>query len=682
MSEARIRVLSEQIAQHNIAYYQYDDPTISDAEYDALYRELVDLETQFPHWRRPDSPTQVLMVAPSTVSGLAKVQHRTPLLSIDNTFSADGIGKFDRDMTALSGQAPEYAAEYKYDGLAISLWYSAGRLVQAATRGDHQVGEDVTANAYAIEGIPKVITYLGDLDVRGEILMPTAAFLALNEQRAASGEKLLVNARNAAAGAMRLLDARETGRRGLIFRAYAISDATLPDDVTTQQALVHWLSEHGFPSDPVTVCHGVEGIAAHFESVSEHRHTLPFDIDGVVFKLNDLALQHQAGTTARTPRAMIAYKFNQQEAVTVVEAIQVQVGRTGALTPVAILAPVTVGDVTVTRATLHNENELRRLDVRVGDLVTVRRNGDVIPGVTRVHVDARPPSGRPEFVMPSACPCCAAPTAREGDEAVLRCTGDTDCDEQMVQRLVYFAARPALNIDGLGESTVRDLFNAGLVRTPDQLYDLTRNDILRLPGFADKSADNLIAAIHASRRPTLQKFLVALGISNASTGTAKRLAENLGSITAIRRADYATFTRIRDIGPIVADSLVRYFDQPAQQRMLDRLMTHLTVQDEPGKVITNSPLTGKTLVITGTLPGMSRDEAKVWAEQLGATVSGSVSKRTDYLLCGEDAGTKLDRARALSVPVMTLDEMRQFVNGSPRSDVEDTAGADLLPSPC
>lgn len=676
MSQQEISQLRAEIARHNTLYYRDATPEITDEEYDALFARLVALEKEFPEFASADSPTQRLAVKPA--DGFAKVKHLTRMLSIGNTFEPAGIEDFDRKMKDVAratrmrddGGEVAYSAEPKFDGLAISLVYRDGRLVTAATRGDYEEGEDVTANAYQIASIPKRIDYLDELDVRGEVMLPIARLDELNAERRASGEKEYANTRNAAAGALRLLDAAETGRRGLIFTAYSITDKTLPEDVSTQSGVADKLKALGFPVDENrAVVRGKAGIQEFFDHMSAIRHTLPFDIDGVVYKVNDLAMQHEAGYVSREPRAMIAYKFNQQEAYTKVLGIDVQIGRTGKLTPVARLAPINLGGVVVQNATLHNMDEIARLGIMIGDTVKVRRNGDVIPGVTGVDLSKRDGSER-AFQMPSSCPCCESPVEKDKDEdADYRCTGGAACDEQAMQNLIYFASRPAMNIEGVGESLCRTLFEKGLARSPDQLYRLTAEQIAALDGYGRKSAENVIAGIDASRKPTLRKFLVSLGIRNAGEGTAKRLEAAFGDFARIREASRETLAAVRDIGEVVARSIWTHLREPRNALIIDGLLQELEIQNLQQNLNEVEGIAGKTFVITGTLDGMSRDEAKAWIESMGGITSGSVSKKTNYVLAGAEAGSKLEKAQALGVTVLSLDELREMAGS------EETAPA-------
>jgi len=655
----QIKSLRSQIEQHNKAYYENNAPTVTDEEYDGLYRQLQELEESHPEFADPDSPTQKLNVR--VTEAFDEVTHKTPMMSIANTFSYEGISKYDADMRAVCGGEVEYSVEKKYDGLALSMFYNKGKLVYGGTRGDHFIGELVTNNVRQIASVPLTIPYKGELDVRGEVMMTTATFIELNAQREAAGEKLFVNARNAASGALRLLDSRETGKRNLIFKAYSVTFDTLPDDVSTQTGLLDWLKMQGFQVDEPAACVGAFAMEVKYRIISEERYKYEHDIDGVVFKVNNLEAQERAGYTSRTPKGMIAYKFNQQSATTVVESIECQIGRSGAITPVANLKPVVVGGVTVSRATLHNEDEIRRLDIRVGDVCSLLRAGDVIPAITGVFHDKRPAEGLPEFQMPKTCPSCGSAIIKPEGEAVARCSGGIKCPEQRFQQLAYFVSRPAMNIDGIGESVVRQLFEKGMVNTPDHFYKLEIDDFLQLEGFGMNSAENSVVAISKSRKVPLRKFLVALGIRNAGEGTAKRLAMAFGSIKAIQCATLEQLMAIDDIGPVVGNSLYEYFKDPLNQRMLDSLLASIEVQDEVMVASDGSPIAGKTFVITGTLPDMSRDDAKKLIESRGGKTSGSVSKKTDFLLCGEDAGSKLDKANELGVKVVSLEELQAMI---------------------
>lgn len=661
---ARVSHLSVEIRRHNALYHHPDPrPEITDAEYDALLAELGSLETRYPELAKPDSPTQKLDVPMNDET--AKVRHLTRMLSIGNTFELEGVVAFDKRMRALNNGNPvKYGVGPKFDGLALSLVYRAGRLVQAATRGNYEEGENVLANALCMASIHVRIDYQGELDVRGEVMMPLKAFQQLNLRQIEAGQKKYANARNAASGALRLLDAEETGRRGLVFTAYSITDATLPESIAGHDQVLSMLAEQGFAVDENhRLVDSVEGIEAYAKDLSDRRHHLPYEVDGVVIQVNDLALQHEAGFVSREPRAFLAYKFNQQEVYTVVEDIELQIGRTGVMTPVARLLPVAVGGVVVSNATLHNMGNIREIDVRVGDTVLVRRNGDVIPGVLSVDLSKRT-EGTVQFQMAKACPCCNSPIEKDKDEdAAYRCTGGVSCSEQAIQSLIYFVSRAAMNIDGVGEALCRQLFEAGRVSTPDQLYTLTKEDLLALDGFKEKSADNAIVAIATSRTPTLRKFLVSLGIRNAADGTAKRLEAAFGNLPDIRGASLEQLCSIKDIGDVVGRNIYDYFRDPATARIVDGLTAALQIKN-PATTNGVDGIAGKTFVITGSLDGMSRDDAKAWIESMGGLTSGSISKKTHFVLAGSDAGTKLAKANELGINVLSLGKLRSMAEGA------------------
>jgi DNA ligase (NAD+) len=684
---ARIDQLRIEIGGHDTAYYRDNEPSISDAQYDALFFELLDLEKKYPEKFSADSPTQKKVKV--VIDDKNKIKHQTPLLSISNTFEPKGIADFDQKMEKLSRDTVAYMGELKYDGLAVSLVYQDGLLISAGTRGDYTEGEDVLDNVRLISDIPKEIDAKGRLDVRGEVLMSKKAFIEINKRR--STNKQFVTARNAAAGVLRVKsDAVDRGVPQLTFAAYSVANDAeslkaigYPElGVTkTQDGVLKRLSELGFPmSNERQIVFGEEGIQKFFEHVSKIRDDLPFDIDGVVFKVNSLDLQDKAGYISHSPRAQIAYKFNNQSDFTQVLGIDIQIGRTGSLTPVARLAPVILGGVVVKNATLHNINEIERLDVRIGDTVKVLRGGDVIPDIQEVDLTRRPEHTKP-FAMPSQCPCCGSTVTygQEDDGAVARCSGGASCGEQAYQQLVYFASRSCMNIDGFGDAVCRQLFDDEVIRTPDQIYLITKNELLRQEGFGEKKADNLLAAINNSRTQTLRKFFVALGIRNAGEGTAKRLAQEFGSIQAIRQASLDQLMAVRDVGDVVGASVYEYFRNPENSVMLSNLLDQVNVQDEIKLKIVDSPVKGKTFVITGTLSTMSRDEAKTWLESMGAKVSGSVSKKTDYLLAGESAGSKLDNAQALGVKIVSEDTLRQLVkNNDEFDDIEEKTEASRM----
>jgi len=665
---ARIAQLRAEIEQHNYRYYVLDDPSIPDAEFDRLFRELQTLEAQHPELLAADSPTQRVGVTPlKRVPGqkffgsFAEVQHRTPMLSLNNAFSEDEVRAFDaRIREALGVAEVEYAVEPKFDGLAITLSYRDGMFVQGATRGDGSTGEDVTENLRTVRTIPlRLHKPIRDVEVRGEVLMFKRDFAKLNDAQRAKGEKEFVNPRNAAAGSLRQLDSRITASRRLSFFSYGIGfcdGAKLPNQQDQQMAL---LQQWGVPvAQQRSVVRGLEGLLAYYLEIGEAREQLPFDIDGVVYKVNDIAQQQQLGFVSRAPRWAIAHKFPAEEAMTTLLDIEVQVGRTGALTPVARLAPVFVGGVTVTNATLHNEDEIRRKDVRIGDTVIVRRAGDVIPEVARVVLERRPRDAR-EFVMPKVCPVCGSRVARLEDEAVWRCTGGLFCPAQRKQALLHFASRRAMNIEGLGDKLVEQLVDMHIVNNPAALYKFGLLAIINLERMGEKSAVNLLAAIEHSKHTTLARFIFALGIRNVGEATAKDLAQHFGSLDNLLAADVESLQQVHDVGPVVAQSIADFLAEAHNREVIEQLRAcGVHWAEQQPLAATALPFSGKTFVLTGTLAALSREEAKEKLEALGAKVSGSVSKKTDYVVAGVEAGSKLDKAQELGVAV--LDE-QQFL---------------------
>jgi DNA ligase (NAD+) len=658
----RIAQLRAEIEQHNHRYYVQDDPAIPDAEYDKLFRELQNLEAAHPELLTEDTPTRRVGAAP--LKSFAELTHRTLMLSLNNAFSEEEVRAFDtRIRESLGVETVEYAAELKFDGLAINLIYRNGVFVQGATRGDGNTGEDVTENLRTIHSIPLRLRDSSgadltlDVEVRGEVLMFTRDFDKLNAQQRAAGDKEFVNPRNAAAGSLRQLDSRITATRHLSFFAYGIGlcdGATLPGQHSSQMAQ---LAQWGIPvAEQRRVVSGVDGLLDFYREIGEQRKTLPFAIDGVVYKVNDTVLQAQLGFISRAPRFAIAHKFPAEEAMTTLLAIDVQVGRTGALTPVARLSPVFVGGVTVTNATLHNEDEIRRKDVRIGDTVIVRRAGDVIPEVARVVLAHRPPDAR-EFVMPLSCPVCGSHVVREEEASAWRCSGGLFCPAQRKQALLHFAGRRAMNIDGLGDKLVEQLVDANLVSTPADLYQLGMTALTSLDRMGEKSALNLLDAIANSRHTTLARFIFALGIRNVGETTAKDLARDFGSLDNLIAADAARLQAVPDVGPVVAASMIDFFAEAHNLDVIGQLRAGGVSWDEfepePDKIL---PLSGKTFVLTGTLVTLSRQDAKEKLEALGAKVSGSVSKKTDYVVAGAESGSKLDKARELNVPILDENE--------------------------
>jgi DNA ligase (NAD+) len=657
---ARIDALRREIEEHNYRYYVLDAPTIPDAEYDRLFRELQALEAAHPELVTPDSPTQRVGAAPA--SAFRQVTHRQPMLSLNNAFSDEEVAAFDRRVREGLGHPAddiEYAAEPKFDGLAVNLTYENGVLVQGATRGDGYTGEDVTANLRTIRSIP--LGLAGDtrpalLEVRGEVIMLHRDFERLNQEQRGRGEKEFVNPRNAAAGSLRQLDPRVTASRRLHFFAYGIGACEGCPPWETHDAVMRALAGMRFPvSGERAVARGLDGLLGYFRHIGALRPRLPFDIDGVVYKVNSLADQERLGYVSRAPRWALAHKFPAEEALTVVEDIIVQVGRTGALTPVAKLRPVFVGGVTVSHATLHNQDEIDRKDVRIGDTVYVRRAGDVIPEIVAVVLEKRPHPPPPRFDILErypVCPVCGSRVVRLPGEAVARCTGGLYCPAQRKQSLLHFASRRAMDIDGLGEKLVDQLVDQGLVKTPVDLYRLDVPTLARLERMGEKSAQKLIAAIDRSRHTTLARFIYALGIRNVGEATARDLAHHFGSLDALMNADEAALMAVPDIGPVVAESIRQFFAEPHNRQVIAGLRRVGVTWPERREASARTALTGKTFVLTGTLASMTRDEARERIEAAGGRVSASVSKKTDYVVAGSEPGSKLARARELGVPVL------------------------------
>jgi len=652
---AHVKKLSADIEQHNYNYYVLDRPVISDAEYDRMFRELQQLEQQYPQLITPESPTQRIGAAPLT--DFAQVTHRTPMLSLNNSFEDDEVVAFDKRVReALDADMVEYAAEPKFDGLAISLTYEKGLFVTGATRGDGYTGEDVTANLRTVRAIPLKLRGAlkpGLLEVRGEVVMLRADFEQLNNKQRAQGEKEFANPRNAAAGSLRQLDPRITAARRLTFYAYG-TGAPIDGKLRKHSQVLDRLVELGFPvtTERKTV-KGVDGLLGFYHAIGARRERLPYEIDGVVYKVNDLAAQHALGFVSRAPRFAVAHKFPAEEATTVVEDIDVQVGRTGALTPVARLQSVFVGGVTVTNATLHNEDEVHRKDVRVGDTVVVRRAGDVIPEVVRV-IAARRPSHTRRFVMPEHCPVCGSAVRKSEDEAIARCSAGLFCPAQRRQALLHFASRRAMDIEGLGEKLAEQLVDNRIVRTPADLYKLGIAKLAELERMADKSAGNLLAAIEKSKQTTLARFIYALGIRNVGESTAQDLARYFGNIDRLAKADAETLQQVPDVGPVVAQSIAGFFAEPHNLEVIQQLLAAGVRFAETVflRLDTASPVYGKTFVLTGTLPRLTRDEAQQRIRDAGGKVSGSVSKKTDYVVAGADPGSKYDKARDLGVTIL------------------------------
>ncbi|HHH36091.1 MAG TPA: NAD-dependent DNA ligase LigA [Gammaproteobacteria bacterium] len=702
--EARVRELREQIDYHNYRYYVLDDPEIPDSEYDRLMRELQELEAAHPELVTPDSPTQRVGAQP--LKEFSEVRHAVPMLSLGNAFSDGEMADFDeRVRKLLKVEQVEYSAEPKLDGLAISLRYEKGVLVQGATRGDGHRGEDVTGNVRTIGAIPLRLRGRGwpeVLEVRGEIFMPKKGFEELNERARRKGEKTFANPRNAAAGSLRQLDPKVTASRPLSFYAYGWGELSVEIPGDSYSGVMEVIRSYGLPVSPeLKVVSGLQGCLDYFAAMSEKRDSLDYEIDGVVFKVNDLEQQQRLGYVSRAPRWAIARKFPAQEALTTVRDVEFQVGRTGAVTPVARLAPVEVGGVVVSNATLHNMDEVRRKDVRIGDTVYVRRAGDVIPEIVRV-VLARRPQKFARYKMqcikleknlallikrtkkyaeayearktaqldllvarkvslPAHCPVCGSDIIKPEGEAVARCTGGLFCPAQRKEAIKHFASRRAMDIEGLGDKLVEQLVDQGLVHDPADLYSLGKEQLMALERMGEKSAQNLLDALARSKETTLARFLYALGIREVGEATSQTLAQHFGTLEALEKADEDTLQQVPDIGPIVAAHIAAFFRQPHNREVIDKLLAagiHWPAVETP--TAGEQPLAGKTFVLTGTL-SRPRNEIKAELQALGAKVTGSVSKKTDYVVAGEAAGSKLAKAEALGITVLDEEQLNNLL---------------------
>ncbi len=659
--------LVDTLNRHAHRYYVLDDPEIADAEYDQLYQTLLKTEEKHPHWITDISPSQRVADQPS--DAFKQVQHKTPMLSLNNVFNETDMGAFYQRLVKRLEQADmhtdtiRFSAEPKFDGLALSLTYEHGRLVQGATRGDGQIGEDITHNVRTIASIP--LQLLGDdipdtLEIRGEVVMPKDGFERYNKSAEQRGDKTFANPRNAAAGSLRQLDPRITAQRPLEFYAYGIGLSNMTDHFDNHSQILNWLKSLAIPvHDSVTTLAGLSECVDYYQQLQTKRADLNIDIDGAVFKVDNLNLQNTLGFITKAPRWAIAYKFPAEEATTIIENIDVQVGRTGSITPVARLKPVTVGGVTVTNATLHNEDEIKRKDVRIGDTVFVRRAGDVIPEVVKV-VKQKRPAGSQAFVMPTQCPVCGSDLYKPQDEAVWRCPAGLACDAQKKESIKHFASRKAMDIDGLGDKLVDQLIDAGLIDSAADLYHLTESQISGLERMGQKSAQNLLKAIKDSQQTTLPRFIYALGIREVGEATALTLANELKTIEAIEASSREELQQLPDIGPVVAQKIWAYFNNDANQQTIQALLDSgirwpvIEQQDAD-----NLPLKDVTIVLTGKLSQLTRSEAKQGLQKLGAQVTGSVSKNTDYVVAGTDAGSKLAKAESLSVEVVDEDWLMQ-----------------------
>ena len=658
----KVENLREQIRHHNYLYHVLDAPEIPDIEYDRLVRELQALEEAHPELVTPDSPTQRVGATP--IEAFGTVKHGLPMLSLDNAFSADEVRDFHRRVAKRlelpdEGKDLAYAAEPKLDGAAVSLLYVNGTLQQGATRGDGRRGEDITHNVRTIDAVP--LKLIGDdypetLEVRGEVFMPKTGFEAYNKRARETGEKTFVNPRNAAAGSLRQLDPKLTAERPLDIYVYSVGIVEGREMPDSHNEVLDQLQAWGFKTCPERrVVNGIDGCLAYYEELGARRESLSYEIDGVVYKVNSRAEQRELGFVSRAPRWAIAHKFPAQEEMTVLKGVEFQVGRTGALTPVARLEPVFVGGVTVSNATLHNMDEVNRKDVRIGDTVIVRRAGDVIPEVVSV-IKSRRPKGTRKVKLPAKCPVCDSAVVREEGEAVARCTGGLYCSAQRVEALKHFVSRRAMDIDGLGTKIIEQLVNIGRIKTPADLYRLGKDELASLERMGEKSAQNLIDAIEHSKETTLARFLYSLGIREVGEATAAGVAAHFGGLDRIITATEEDLEAVPDVGPVVASRIRAFFDEEHNREVIARL-TKAGVhwkETEPSGAPKDGPLAGKVFVLTGTLPSMTRDEAKDRIQALGGKVTGSVSKKTDFVVYGDKAGSKLKKAQDLDVE--TLDE--------------------------
>ena len=690
-ASAEIADLAAEIARHDALYYQQDAPQISDAAYDELRTRLVELENRFPELATDDSPSHKVGAAP--LSAFGKIRHDVPMLSLGNAFADDDVHEFvtrvRRFLKIEDGDPLAITAEPKIDGLSISIRYEHGKLIQAATRGDGTDGENVTANIKTIKEIPHALKgkdVPDVIDVRGEIYLSHADFAKLNEAQTASSGKIFANPRNAAAGSLRQLDVSITAKRPLKFFAYTWGAATtLPDKA--QAGVIAAFKRWGLPVNPrFVVANDAGELLAFYREIEQQRASLGYDIDGVVYKVNRLDYQERLGFVSRSPRWAIAHKFAAEQATTVLREIDIQVGRTGALTPVAKLEPVTVGGVVVSNATLHNEDEIARKDIRIGDTVIVQRAGDVIPQVVSVILEKRPKTTAP-YQFPAVCPACGSHAVRDEDEkgsadVVKRCTGGLICPAQAKERLKHFVSRNALDIEGLGSEKIEFFFDTGRIKSPADIFTLQKRNadssepLETLKGFGKKSVEKLFQSINVRRIAPLDRLLFGLGIRHIGETTAKDLAKAYGSLTALRSAveaavrggpesaAYQDIDNIEGIGETVVDALVGFFGEPHNVAVLDALLAEIAVQDFELVAAVTSPVTGKTVVFTGTLARITRNEAKAQAERLGAKVAGSVSKKTDYVVAGADAGSKLTNAQSLGVTVLSEDEWLEMIGGT------------------
>ena len=660
-----LETLRQTLRKYEYHYHVLDNPLVPDAEYDRLMNELKNLEWQHPEWITPDSPTQRVGAKP--LEGFAQITHELPMLSLDNAFSDEELDGFLRRIENLIAQDPEkmtFCCEPKLDGLAVSILYENGSLVQAATRGDGTTGEDITANIRTIRNIPLKLNLENPparLEVRGEVFMPQKGFNILNERALEKGEKTFANPRNAAAGSLRQLDPKVTRQRPLELNAYSIGIYESEDELpSTHYERLQWLKSIGIPvNGEIRLATGREELLKFYAEIQSKRPNLGYDIDGTVLKVNDIALQEQLGFISRSPRWAIAYKFPAQEEMTVLNDVEFQVGRTGAITPVAKLEPVFVAGVTVSNATLHNGDEIERLGVVIGDTVIIRRAGDVIPQIIGVVKERRPNNAK-KIHFPTACPVCESAVIRIEGEAVARCTGGLFCAAQRKEALKHFVSRKAMDIDGVGEKLIEQLMARELIHTPADLFKLDLTSLMRLERMGEKSAQNALNSIEKSKSTTLARFLYALGIREVGEATALNLANHFGTLAAIREANIETLTQVQDVGEVVANHIFRFWQEPHNVEVVEDLIKQgVHWQDVVQVEIADNPLKNKNVVLTGTLTQLTRDEAKALLQSLGCKVSGSVSSKTDYLIAGEKAGSKLTKAQELGITVLSEQD---FVN--------------------
>ncbi len=664
----RIDSLRDQIRHHNYQYHVLDEPDVPDAEYDRLVRELQKLEAKHPELITSDSPTQRVGAEP--IKAFGTVEHQIPMLSLDNAFSEDELRDFHRRVTDRLdidiNASLRYAAEPKLDGAAVSLRYEGGELVKGATRGDGRTGEDITHNVRTITAVPLKLLGKGfpdTLEVRGEVFMPRAGFKAFNEQALKNDEKTFVNPRNAAAGSLRQLDPRLTAARPLDIYIYSVGQVIGGALPACHSEILQQLQEWGLKVCPeIRVVTGIDGCMAYYQDIGSRRDTLAYDIDGVVYKVDRLDYQKELGFVSRAPRWAIAHKFPAEEELTLVRDIEFQVGRTGAITPVARLEPVFVGGVTVSNATLHNMDELHRKDVRVGDTVIVRRAGDVIPEVVKV-VPGKRPAKTKIVKAPTKCPVCGSAVARAEDEAVTRCTGGLFCSAQRSEALKHFVSRRALDVDGLGAKLIEQLVAIDRIKTPADLFGLKKDELVEMERMGEKSAENLLASIETSKNTTLSRFLYALGIREVGEATASSLAAHYGKLKGIMEADEEALQQVDDVGPVVASRIQTFFAEKHNQEVIRRLIdSGLTwIETEPRQAPADGSLSGKTFVLTGTLSKMTRDEAKDKIQAVGGKVTGSVSKKTDFVVYGDNAGSKLTKAQNLNITTLNEVELEKIL---------------------